>query len=158
MDIDARRVRQCANADGIQKGEARLDLVSRGIPGRDIGEQEAAAAHGPAQAVCGMPASASTSHGQDIAPDVDAEVVPLPAQAPSQVPDGGQAGPAAGPAFEPVAFGQPDVFDLGVGLEDGSAARRGQHVESTASRVSRAQPREQRAGEHGIAQVVELDK
>ena len=74
---------------------------------------------------------------------------PRPQTAPQQA-------PAARLPLEPGPLGDPDAVDVGVGLEDLVVARRGQDVDRRLG-IGRPQPGDQRAGEHRVAQVVELD-
>ena len=139
---------------GFEQGQPRVDFVAAGDPAGHVGQQEAAAAHRPADPP-GDARQGQHQDRQDVAPDVDPQVVTLAAQRPPEPPDRRAERLAAGIALEPVAVGEVDAVDVRVGLEDLAVARRGQHVDRRAG-IRGPQPREQGAGQDGVAQVVEL--
>ena len=127
MDVDPRRF-VGGDAQRLQQGQPRADLVTAANPVGDVGEQERAAAHRPADPPRNAP-QGQHQHRQHIAADVDSQVVPLAADRPAQLPDRAEQAPAAGVPLEPGPLGDPDPVHVGVGLEDLVIARRGQHVD-----------------------------
>ncbi len=129
--------------------------MAAGDPGGHVGQQEPAASHRPADP------SRDARQGQDqdrqdVAPDVDAQVVAGAPERPAELPDRRPQRPAAPVALEPAPRGQADAVDVRVGLEHLAVARRGEDVDRRAG-VRRAEAGQQRAGQDRVAQVVELD-
>ena len=139
VDVDATRAGPSAgDPEAFEQGQPRADLVPAGDPVGDVGQQEPAAPHRPAD----PPRDArqgQDEHGQDVAPDVDAQVVarargatgraPRPPRRSAQRPRS---------PLEPGPLGQADAVDVRVGLEDLAVARRGEHVDRA--------PRDRRRG------------
>ena len=156
VDVDPGRGSSGAMPRRLEQGQPRADLVPAGDPLGDVGQQEPAAAHRPADPP-GDARQGQDEHREDVAADVDAQVVaprrgatgrgPRPPQSSAQRP---------GLPLEPGPLGELDAVDVRVGLEDLVVARRGQDVDRRLG-VGGPEPGEQRAGQHGVAQVVELD-
>ena len=115
MDLDPRRF-VASNAQRVQQGQARANLVTAANPVRDVSEQERATAHGPSHPPRNSP-QGQDQNRQHIAPDVDSQVVLCAADRPAQPPDLAEQAPAAGVPLEPGPLGDPHLVHTGVGLE-----------------------------------------
>ena len=82
------------DAQAFEQGQPRADLVAAGNPVGDVGQQEPAPAHRPADPP-GDARQGQDEHRQDVAPDVDPEVVALAPERTAQRPDRRAHRPAA---------------------------------------------------------------
>ena len=85
MDLDPQRF-VASNAQRVQQGQARANLVTAANPVRDVSEQERPTAHGPSHPPRNPP-QGQDQNRQHIAPDVDSKVVLRAADRPTQPPD-----------------------------------------------------------------------
>ena len=125
-------------AQAVEQGQPRADLVPARDPRGHVGQQEPAAAHRPADPP-GDAARARTSTVRTSPRTSIPRSYRSRPQRPAEPPDRRAQRPTRRPALEPVPLGHVDAVDVRVGLEDLAVARRGQHVDRRAG-IGRPEP------------------
>ncbi len=112
----------------IEQSPARFDFMPPRNPGGHVSQQKPAPAHRPSKPPRNS-GQCEDEYGQDIAPDINPQVVSVRLKRPAERPDCGADGPTSRLTLEPVPVGQVNAVDQGISLEDFPVARRGENVD-----------------------------